>query len=487
MAKKWYAYLFKENIWGLGIQAVTFIAGVLFTLVFPNLLGKEGFGYFSVVIGIASMAVVFADFGIQGAALRFIPEGAKRGVAWKYFRTLLEWKFLLSLAASVLLFLGAGFIAAAYRNPGLADGIRTGAVFLFGYSLFLYLDYAFSAARKAWNSLLLNLAFHFLRFALPLATFFLYRSDYAGVLAGTALAALVPVAIAVFFAAREPLFRGGKEGALDFPALKWYMLFGFVAYLAYSFVQWSDMLIIGLFRPISEVSLYRVAWLWATAAGALLPFSSRILTSAHAYEDEQRSRKMFDLTLRYSFIFSFMMIAGIMLVAEQFLQVVYGGSFAGAYPAMVALSLLTLEISLNSLSGALLGGKGDAKTPMVTSVFAATCQIAALFAFAPQYGIMGAAVGVVVVRIVFALAQASRAVRFISHGIPAGYVWRPALCALIALAVLMPLKPYTYSLPGAFACGVGLVALYGLLAVALKAVSPREIMRLLSGAIFQEA
>lgn len=483
MAKKWYAYLFRENIYGLGIQAATFIAGILFTVIFPNLLGRDGFGYLSLVIGVVSIALGPADFGASLAVLKLIPEGVKAGIAWKYLRVLSGAKVLLTILVSVLLFLGADLLAASYHSPALAGGLRVGAVFLFFYSFLGFIDNVFVALKKTRNSLLMDIVFHGGRIALPLALFFYYAKDYVTSLWGIAGACAIAVMLAAVALMADPHLGRKRRGAIDRAALWNYMFYGFVAFVAYSFISWSDTLVVGLFRPVSDVSLYRVAWLWATATAFLFPFSQRIFLTAHAYEDEARSRKLFDRTLKYSFVFSFLMMAGIVLVAAQFLNFIYRGNFDDAYPVMVVLSILTLETALNILNGGLFQGKGDVRTPTMLSVATVIAQVALLFIVTPAYGLMGAALAVVSVRILMALLQTALALRFISLRIPAAYVYRPALCAVLAAALLLPLRAYTFNLPAAFAYGIALVALYAVFAVVLKAVDLKEILGTVRGAI----
>ena len=483
MAKKWYTYIFRENIYGLGIQALTFIAGVVLTVVFPNLLGKEGFGYFSIVMGIVTIMIALTDFGLSISALRFLPEGSKRGVVWKYFKVLIEWKAATSLAASILLFLGADLLAAYYRAPMLADGVRAGAALLFFYSMFPFMDNTFVAIKKARNSFILNIVYHAGRIAVPLALVVVYGLGYTGALAGTAVSCCAATALALAIAARDPQLRKGMTAALDFAPLKRYMFWGYAGGIVLVAIQWSDLLILGLFRPVSEISIYRVAWLWVTATAFLFPFSNRIFMSVHAYEDEERSRNLFNRTLKYGFVFAFLMIAGIILTAGQFIRFTYGAGFADAYPVMAILSVLTIEIALNALTNSLFTGKGDLRTPTLVMIATSALQVALVFTLAPAYGLVGVAAAVALVRLAGAIVQAVLALRFISLKIPPSYVYRPALCALAPIIVLQPLMQYSYSLPGALAYGVGVVFIYSALAVVLKAVDTKELVGIVKAAM----
>lgn len=483
VAKKWYSALFKENAYGFGMQALVFIAGVVTTVIFPNILGKDGFAYYSMVIGVVAFGMVFADFGIQNAVLRFIPEGTKKGTAWKYFRVTQKWKIALSLLTAIALFAGAEALAAVYQAPSLVPGFRVGAVFLFFYSLMTYYETVFISLKKTRLAFMLQALYQVGRIAFPIAIFYSFMPNYVGATIGVAAAAFLYVVPALIATLRNPALSGGKDKPIDYSALKGYMMLCFVAYLAYITVQWSDTLIIGLMKPASDVAVYRIAWLWATATALLFPFSQRVFISAHAYEDAERSRKVFGMSLKYGFVFAFLMISGIVAVAGQFLQLVYGSGFVDAYPIMCVLSLLTIEMTLNVLSSGLLLGKGKAELPTWISCAAAIGQIAMLLLLLPQYGLVAAAMGLVSIRVLLALLQAGFALRYISLGIPASYIYKPALCALLTIALLMPLRAYTFSLPAALACGVAVVAIYGLLSLVVKAVGFTEIVSVLHGSI----
>jgi len=481
--KKWYAYLFRENIYGLGIQAVTFLAGILSTFIFPNILGKDGFGYYSLVLGVATIGVWVADFGVQGALLRFIPEGVKNGIARKYFIEAFKWKLLSALGISAICFLAADNIAGIYNLPPLAEGIRVGALFLFFYSFSQFFETLFISLKEARNSLILSSLFNFGRVLLPVLVFFIYRQDYIGILMGVAVACAISVLTGATFALRNPTLAKTEDKEPNFAALKSYMIYCAIGAIVYILMQWSDTLILGLFRPISDVAIYRVAWLWANATLLLFPFPGRIFMPAYVYENTERSKRMFGLTLRYGFVFAFLMISGVILVSAQFLNLFYKGNYNDAYPIMVVLSLLTFELMLKNIAEGLLAGKDMVKITTYASIVATTAQILLLFLLAPSFGVLGAAVAVTAHRVLVAVLETIIAARFISMRIPLSYVWKPALCTLATIAFLLPVWQHTFSLPAAIAYGAAVVAIYGLAAVVLRAVDIGEIVGIVRGSI----
>ena len=177
---KWYSRLFKENAYGFGIQVATFIGGVATTLVLPNILGKDGFGYFSLAVGIASSALLFSDCGIQLSVLTFLPKWSKEGVAGGYFRRLFAAKAILSFIVACALFFGADAIAGFYRLPGLAEGLRVGAFYFFFYSMYLYFENVFIGLQKTRVSFVMSLVFHSARVVLPVLIFYYLVARMSG-------------------------------------------------------------------------------------------------------------------------------------------------------------------------------------------------------------------------------------------------------------------------------------------------------------------
>ena len=477
---KWYSYALRENAFGVATQLATFAAGVAFTVVFPNLLGKAGFGKLSLVLAVAYISLSLASIGVSSAILRFVPLGVKQRNPGDYLLWLLKVNILLGAVLSLFLFLGANLIASSlFSLPEIAAGVQMAALFVLAGSLFSFVDSSLVSLKRTNISLLINSAYQAGRVLIPIALY-LWLGDYAWIVVGMALAYILPFALGLAFLGKEGAvsLHGGRP--IDSGALRGYLAFGSVGLIAGLIIQWSDTLVVGAFGTPEDVAIYRVAWLWAMSVVFLIPFSARIMTSMHAYESAERSRKVVDAALKYAFAFIFLILAGTLAVSDRFLVVVYGEGYAAAYPLLVALSLVVVEITLTSLATPLLTGKGDAKTPSYISLaYSLALAVCAYAAAALGMGLIGVAVAAALVRLLGGIWMTAVALERIKLRIPAIYVLKPAAAALVSVVLTLAIGTRLGAgLVPAVALGALVVASFGAVSVLVGAIDLKEMRRL---------
>jgi O-antigen/teichoic acid export membrane protein len=95
------------------------------TLFLARYLGTDDFGVFSLALGIGSLLLLAADFGISNAAARFIAERrTSRAAVADVLRTATRLKLVLAVVVCAALSALAGPIEDAYDAPGLAWALR---------------------------------------------------------------------------------------------------------------------------------------------------------------------------------------------------------------------------------------------------------------------------------------------------------------------------------------------------------------------------
>lgn len=477
---KWYSYALRENAFGVATQLATFVAGVAFTIIFPNLLGMADFGKLSLVLAVAHISVALASLGMTGALLRFIPVGLKQGNSGGYFRHLLLIQLGLGLLLSAGLFLGADTIASLlFSLPEIAGGLRLASLFVFFASMFTFADSTLVSLKRTGISLGTNSIYQISRVVIPIALY-AWLGDYAWVVVGMAIAYVIPLQISVFFLGRENgLSQFGKK-AVDRGAVWSYLAFGGVGMIAGLLTQWSDTLIVGAFAPPEGVALYRVAWLWATSVVFLMPFSARIMAAMHAYESAERSRKALEVSLRYAFLFSFLIIAGTISVADRFLLIAYGESYSAAYPILVAFSIVVIEITLTGIISPFLTGKGDARTPALLNMGHALLLAGlAYLAASMGLGLVWIAAGASVARVLGGLAVTAVALRRIRLVLPASYALKPAFSALVSTSLVLFVSGYAGAgILQAFALGVLAVVSFLAVSFAIGGLDIKELRKI---------
>ncbi|MDD5317379.1 MAG: oligosaccharide flippase family protein [Candidatus ainarchaeum sp.] len=480
-AEKWYDYILKENAYGVAAQVVVFLAGLLVTITFPRILGTEGFGYFSLALVTANAAMFFADFGIFNVLLRMMPVGMREGNAQRYYAMFRAWKLALAFLSSSALFLASDFLAGAvFKAAPLAPALKLAAGYLFLYALYTFYDYYFISLKKNKFSLAISIAYNLLRFLLPLAVFLLISPDFYGFLAGT-IAALALSVLASSFLARG-IRLPSKPHELNMEEVKRLLFYGSLSYLAGNLLIYSDTLAVGILLPASDVGIYRVAWLWATASAFLLPFSLRTFSSIHAYESMEKSAKIISATFKYTVMLVFLMLLGILAVSDKFLVLFYGPEFAVAYPILGVLSLMLFDMALSPIFSSLFIGKGYLGKPTTVGLASGAILIALLATLTPAYGLMGAAASIVAARTLNLFGTAWLAMRLAKFRLSPSLVLKPALAALASFLILKSFLPLT-GLLNALILGFASVALYGIALILLRGIELNEIESMLRGAL----
>ena len=479
MTRKWYSYLVKENVWGLLTQSASFLGGLAFALIFPNLLGAEGFGVYALAIAVAHFWLFFADLGITYAT-PFISAGLRDGSSHLYFHLLAKWKLVLTAVAPPALFLFSDVLA-TYVYPGYPPlAFRLAAVYLFFLSPFNFLDNSFVAVQRAKYSFTVTIAYQALRVLLPLILFYSVSRSYEAVLGGTAAAMALSSALAILLAMMTPQFAREKGGRIDSLRLRSYVAYGALAYLAGSLLQTSDVLVIGLTQSSAAIGYYKVAMMWVIATTLFFPISSRVLTFAHAFEEKVRSRRMFEFSVKYGIVFAFLVIAGVLLLGLPLLRLVYGDAFLPAFPVLAVLSLLSLQFVFNTASGGVLVGRG--RIGAFTGVLLASSAAQAVLAYlaTPALGIVGTALSVVAAQLGGSMVLAAQAVRLVGAEIRPEWLWRPFLAALMTFAVLAPIVPLAQGPVLTLALVLAMAIAYVLACLLIGAAELEEMRRVLS-------
>ncbi len=475
---KWYSYLVRENIFGIGIQAVGLLAGFASALIFPNIMGKTEFGYFTLAITMATTWLLLGDAGINQVALKFIPEGEKAGKTKKYYDYLIRWKILLSFFAALLLFLGGGLIADLLGIPGADAGFRVAGILVLIWSLTTYFEVVLFALRATRNVFISNAIYQVIRVALPVLFYiYLFPKQLVWALIGVVIAYVITLPLLAFWV-RQRMPSKEKTGGLKLDELKEYWKYSFVGYLGTTMFMNLDPIVVGFSLGPADVAAYRVAWLWITSVTIFSVAASRILLSAHARESEERSRAILSRAIKYVFAGSFLAIAGLVVLSSKMLTLFYKGNYSESYPVMAILSLLVLETFLNSITSPVLLGKGRVKLQTKISLATGCLQLIAMLLVTPGYGIIGTAVAVVSVRLLFSFVTAGYALSILKVKVPLAHYAVPIASAAAAVLLLGPYARATHDVLGVVMAGIGVTVVYSAIVLLFRIVTVKEALDL---------
>jgi len=478
---KWYSKLLSENIYGVGVNISMLIGGIGSVIIFPKLLGPEQFGYFSIAFAIVNFCLFFANVGMDTAVLKFISSSTVWGNTKEYLRIFSKWRYILTLATFVSIFLLSDAIAEyIFKNPALGTGIRIGSFYLLFYSLYTYYGSILTGLMKNRSFFISSVIYDFSRVVMPVLLFSFFLG-YGSIIWGIVAAAIVAFLIVRKEVARTIMPDTSKW--IDTSNLKSFIRYGMIGYFGTLLIQWMDSMILGIFQSSSEVAFYRVGVMLVSSVGLMIPFSQKILFPFYSEKHESQRKSeidsIFKHTFKYGIIFALLFVLGFVLVSDYFIKFVYGDVYSASYPIIVILSILNLEVVLNSVTRPLLLGIGRIDITTKYVLIVGTVATVLNFIVAPVHGMYGVAFVTMLVRLLSILVLTHYTLRVSSIRVPWAMYSKPILCFLITLVLFYPLRPMVNSLAmGIIFSGLITIAYASLLFVT-KSVTTDEFMKLI--------
>lgn len=178
----------------------------------------------------------------------------------------------------------------------------------------------------------------------------------------------------------EPVFRRARSLMLT-------ALMGLIIYN-------SDLLILRMFRPVSEIGLYLAAYtLIALLANLGNAYSSSLLpTLSRLDKDSGDAQRLFDTALAHMFTFVLPLAVGGCLLGKDIIQLAFGNSFTQAGLLLQILIWCVPFLLLRAVLRAALIARGREDLVFRLTAWAAGTNIVLNFIAIPVWGMLGAAV-----------------------------------------------------------------------------------------------
>lgn len=394
--------LFGATLLGRGL-------GFLTRITMARYLPVDGYG--NVVLGFTLMNLlgIVVLVGLPAALSRYLPQHQSDTERRAILSTAFQIVGILSVIFAAALFLAAKPVATLmFKNEGFVWIIRIFAGILPFYALFKLSLGGFRGYEQTYPRVLTQ---NVLRPGLQLAgiiLFVLAGYDTAGIAFAYAMAFVGVGVISTVLLYRESelsvqgLTRRGSAG-------RYRELLAFSVPLAAStgtsvIAKNSDLIILGIFKSISKVGIYDVAFrmglfvvvLFAPAFGYLF---QPIISRFEAAGDWQRIDELYTVITRWSVIATVPVFALFFLFPGQTLTFFFGEKYQSGQTAMQILLVGFMIAMLPGLTSNFLTAVGDTKLLMYTSSGAMFLNVLANFALIPIYGIIGAAIATVTARI----------------------------------------------------------------------------------------
>lgn len=474
---------FKATLVARAVYMVS--SALLMFLLARYLLEPDGYGALYWAIGILAIVQLFADLGLGKSAARYISEyrEADPGQLPHLIRTTIAVKLvLLSLVAGLLLVFHDR-IAILLDDPEVAPFLAAGVLYVVVFSFSTFTQVAF----QGFNSLDYSAAVQAISgaarliFAVSFALLGLGAlGAFFGYIVGYAIAGAVGLTVLYleFYRDYEPadeyeegLSRRLLEYSVPLTATR----------SANVIDKRIDVVLVGFFLTPVAVAFYTLGKQitdFVLAPAESLGFTiSPNFGEQKAADQLDQARQIYETALEQTLLFYIPAAAGLAIVADPFVNMVFGPDYSGAVPVLQILSAFIVLMAITNLTSDSLDYLGRARSRAIAKGVASVANFGLNLALIPTLGVVGAAGATVVTHSFYVAVNL-----YIVHTELSLRVDRLArrigvICAItgvMAAAVLLvsPLISNLAMLFVAIALGVGT---WAVLAVASGLVDPYEV------------
>ncbi len=205
-----------------------------------------------------------------------------------------------------------------------------------------------------------------------------------------------------------------------------------------------DYIIIGRFLGASALGFYTLAYRIMTVPLAKInPVITRVAFPAFSkiQDDNSRMRRGYCKVINYISMLSFPMLAGMLMIAPEFIRLVYGAKWEPSVIVLQIFCLVGIFKSLGNPVGSVLLAKGRADIGFYWNVFA-VIMVSLAVIVGVNWGIVGVAVAILILQVPFFFIIQPIVNRLIELKFSEYFksIKLPFICSVIMLAGIISLK-----------------------------------------------
>ncbi|MFC6718553.1 flippase [Natrialbaceae archaeon GCM10025810] len=472
-------------------RAVYMVSSALLMVALARyLLEPEGYGTLYWTIGVLAVVQLFADVGLGKSAARYFAEYREKdpGQIPHLVRSSAWYKFVLGAVVAVGLFLLADPLASLLGDPNAAPFLAAGALYVFAKTFHGFAMIGFQGFNDLVYSATVQASAGVVRLVFAVG-FVLLGFGALGALFGYIVGYAVAGAVGMILLYRSVYGRYHPAKRYE-PGLSRRLLEYSVPLMATQSAnvidKQIDVVLVGVFLNPTAVAFYTLGK--QVTDFVLAPAESLGFTISPNFGEHkaagrlERARSIYEAALTNVLALYVPAAAGLALVADPFVTMVFGPDYAGAVVVLQLLSGFIVLGAINNLTSDGLDYLGRARHRAVVKGATSVANFALNVALIPVIGVAGAAIATVATHTVYVLVNL-----WIVHGelaLNVGSLLRTTglVCAITgvmaaAVVLVVPMVSSPLTLVGVIALGV---ATWAVLAVASGLVDPREVRTVLS-------
>ncbi|MDD2655119.1 MAG: flippase [Candidatus ainarchaeum sp.] len=453
----------KGTFWGLAGSIALKLVSFIYVIIVARLFSQNDVGTFYLALSVLGMMAVFSDMGFGSAFLRYVPfyvGKGQNGKAYALLRTGYLFSGLLTIIATVAVFLLAGQIGDFFRNPGLALPLRILSIYFLA-NTFFSLNACFLSGRKlVKENNILNTGQNVLKLVITLLLFVALGGTIEA-LAVAFAASFVIVALASFLYVGRDVGKLGIGGlritfAEQFAMLKEVLPFGLVLSLVLSFwifVSYTDKVMLAYLLPeaAAAVAVYAIATALAGVIaifpGAVVSIFFPVISELHGKGKKDEMLKLSVSAARWIIFLTAPLTIVFVAYPEEILQMFYGASYAAGALVLAIFSIGMFVRSLSQVQSSIIAASRLVRIELYAAGGAAAANITLNWMLIPVYGIDGAAAASAISFTIVTVLLVYYCWKRFGLGFPKK-LYAPLAAVVIAVALMLALRGWTGALTG---------------------------------------
>lgn len=455
----------KNTAFNFVTTASDVLVNLVIGIMLARSLGPEQYGLYALLMWFLGLAIVAVNLGLGEMVKRFVAESIGRQNADEPVR-IVQMTLLLrgvaAVVASLAIFGFAGFWAGSFANPGDSAFFAVLSLALVPNVLNLAFVSIFAGFQKYEYGAYLLLGTNPLRAVLVVVLMVMGYGVMEVLLLNIGIWVLGCL-IGLFLLRRlVPLGRifsrqsVGRD--ITSNAMKYALVAAGITIVNYFLWQQAEILFVGIYLPVEEAGYYRLASQLPSLAMVLVPsVLGGVLLPAISEQfgrgDMERLRRIYITSARYLMMLSLPIVAAGVALAGPFIYVLYGADYE---PVILLMQILFVPYAVRGISFAatsVIYGTGRPTYILKVGFVLILLDIGLAVLLIPRFGIVGAAIGSSIPRLLALPLFNAYASRKISTAWPLGDSLKIVLASCTMGAALFALQ-YYFSAPVAIGLAV---------------------------------
>ncbi|MDQ2052697.1 flippase [Natronolimnohabitans sp. A-GB9] len=397
--------------WELAAQVGQAVSTAILLVILARLLDPDSYGLLYLTISYIAIAEVFSSLGMKNSSARYIAEYKEEDCTQVPYIIQISFLVILFLALIVSMGLIAGrhYIAELAGEPNLAPFLLIGSLYLVFTTVHEYtrkLVQGFEAIElSAQIKLVAGLTKPIFAVGFVILGYGALGA-YVGYVVSVFLGTIVGILVLYF-----RFYRNFKPGPIMEPGLKRRLveysipLTGTQA--AGRIDNQLDTVLVGFFLTPMAVSYYVVSKQIVTfieRPASALGFTLGPTAAAESTAGNTGSlSRIYENALTNIFLLYVPAAAGLTLVAEPMIELLFGTEYLGAVPVLQILSIYAVLLSINLVISTALDYLGRARIRAILKGITSIMNVGLNIILIPQLGVIGAAIATVITYSLYAL------------------------------------------------------------------------------------